>query len=199
MWWRRLGIRGVSAPDPELVNAVQPVLVLGDHSGHASHVRRREGIGSFGIAAPVAANYSAYVLHCRAPGGLILHHFSLYQPASIAPTDFPHYVWTMGVVPHTNPSGAVFSIDPDLPCRSKAGTRTDAAAYVPTVHPGDLAYFAAPTSIAASPWAGRGSSIFPVNAWLAPGRAFYIESAGTKQGLYGFCRFTELDVPPALL
>jgi len=193
-WIRRIWRGGgANIVEPDILPAVQPVLIVGDHRRLVSYIRTRDGLGGFRINS-AAGLFSNYVFQSYGRGGSLVHWFTASHPAGVGSVDGVTFTWAVvsGPTPIA-PGGGVHSIDPDFRVVSGAGTITQAASYLAGIVTGDL-----PTAaFFATAFATRltGGGYYPGPIYVPFGRQFVIAGSTAAVGLHGMIYFTDLDAP----
>lgn len=190
-WLRRMG--GKPEVEPELIPSIQPVVVVGDHSGVSPMVDLAWGIGGFQQLA-VPGNFSIYELHSRAPGGIVVTAWSVYEAANVFSTDDFEFSW--GIVPASGLATSTISMDvnPNRRCRSTHAARSNAASYIGTFSAEAPRYLSGKAKTT-TPRLVHGP--LPAPLWVPAGRSFVIEGAVAAMSIFGFSYFYELEAPPS--
>lgn len=187
-WARRLGL-GESAERPELLETLQPVVVVGDHRSVAPRLETADGLAGYAINNVVGA-FSSFGLNVRSTGGLVIHHFYVFKPNTGAAGEIT-YRWAVipTQVASPGPNG-VTSFNPLRPCAAAGTTRVNAVALlVPPLVPGDTPELQGGDSLAGTVGLQHMGPI-----WCPNGTTFVLEGIVTNQGLNGSVYFTELEV-----
>jgi hypothetical protein len=169
---------------------VQPVAIVGDWTNVSPRIDTCDGMDGF-AAAVVATQIRGYQLINNSPGGLIVHHFVVYNPGGAGSAD--DWRFTFGVAapnPAAVPGVATVPLNPRKPTVATREIYFAAASYLigqivrdQTVLGGNFFTTKQAAPQIRGPW------------YVAPGRAFIIEGFAASVGLGGHIFWTEMEAP----
>jgi hypothetical protein len=179
-WLRRVGFREIGTPQPELLRAVQPVVVVGDHSTLTPAMRGAEGI--WGCALNSAAAIACWEVVARSPGGMYVMSFGAVNEGAAVSS---MWRWRVGAPTYT----ALTAVLPNPVDPARPVLATGSRGYGTTL---------AENQIYCGGNGVTGAHHFRGPLWVPSGQALSASSYLTLMSAHVFVHFIELDVAPLL-
>lgn len=196
-WWGRLTRQTMGEP-PEVLPAVQPVLIVSDQKWLSGPPELAHGLCGFSTAG-IAGFPTHLNLQAGSPGGILIRAWQVGSGQGIPTSTHDLRIkWTIGITPVSLggvPGGGVTSLTPGRPCRSRASSASAASNFPPLG--GDIPTLFGGVGLSTPQIASPFFHWVPP-LWVPPGSSLYFETQATQTGMFGWIMFTELDAPRSI-